>query len=418
MAAHRYWRLYITSANGSTVSTLTELEMFDTAGGVNQCTGGTSFSSSDYDANWLHTKAFDGIKTGNQGWASSTSQTWPTWIGYDFGEGNEKDIIQFNIISQQNNPGHINESPKNFKLQFSDDNIWWYDAGAQFTNVSDWGANETRTFNIVPLAIANKSLHSAAFPLVEISASNTITARSIVAGESEISGRISIAGVPTEDILVRLHHSDSGILVKSTKTNTIGDYKFENVDRYSLFDVVAEDPLKEWEKVVSSRRTPYTSSRIGKCNMYGGERLQFGITKAAPFRYFKLNITSSGDANFINLGAIRLTGEGYQNLCTTYGGTWSQSSAYNSSFESNRAFLETGMWHSAAQSAPFWAQWDFGSGNAHGVDELGVTYTNCCNRYPVNFTFEGSNDGSTWTTLKTVSGETSWTVDVMKIYAL
>lgn len=236
--------------------------MFATAGGVNQCTGGTPFSSSNYDANWTATKAFDGIKTGDQGWASSTSQTWPTWIGYDFGVGNEKDIVQFSITSRQYNPWHITDSPKNFKLQFSDDNIWWYDAGAPFADVSGWGANETRTFDIVPLAIANKSLHSATFPLVEISASNTNTARSIVAGESEISGRISITGTPTEDILVRLHHSDSGILVKTTKTNTIGDYKFENVDRYSLFDVVAEDPNKLYEKKVSSRRSPFVALKL------------------------------------------------------------------------------------------------------------------------------------------------------------
>jgi len=57
-----------------------------------------------------------------------------------------------------------------------------------------------------------------------------------------------------------------------------------------------------------------------------------------------------------------------------------------------------------------WVKYDFGSGNSYVVRSYWIRVDNVPepNRAPKNWTFEGSNDGSTWTTLHTVTNQTSW----------
>ncbi|MEO5912767.1 MAG: DUF1349 domain-containing protein, partial [Luteolibacter sp.] len=53
-----------------------------------------------------------------------------------------------------------------------------------------------------------------------------------------------------------------------------------------------------------------------------------------------------------------------------------------------------------------WLRYDFGAGNAQTVKRYMVTSADVANRDPKNWTFQGSNDGSTWTTLDTQSSQT------------
>lgn len=116
---HRYWRVYVTAnnSNGTTgYAGFLELEMREALGGADQCTGGTA-SASGVDAGNVAANAFDN-DTATRWYSSGTL---PSWIRYDFGAGNEKNIIEFAAKS----PGVQQYTPRDFQLQFSDDGSTW-----------------------------------------------------------------------------------------------------------------------------------------------------------------------------------------------------------------------------------------------------------------------------------------------------
>ena len=271
MAAHRYWRLYVTDNNdpsggpGSNryYTSLIELEMFVTPGGANQCTGGTAIASSDYvGAGWSKNNAFDGVKNNDVGWAANNAPL-PVWLGYDFGSGNDKDIVEFAITARQDT-GSLAQHPKNFVLQFSDDGDFWYDT-MPITGQTGWTYNQTRTFDADPFVPPNVVLqsHFNEIEAINVGVSGSVPQiRGTFAGDAEISGTISIESEPIQNAIVRLHHADTGQLLRSTVSDGIGDYEFLNVKRDALYDVVAEDPNKLWEKKVSSRRSPFVALKL------------------------------------------------------------------------------------------------------------------------------------------------------------
>ena len=121
MAAHTYWRIYITAelgAGGYHVA-LDELEFYDSSG-AKLSTGGTptassSFASPTYDAD----KAFDA--NWSTFWHSATfPSTTPQWIKYQFGSA--ADVASVRLAYRS---GNTNQAPKDFLIQWSDDNSSW-----------------------------------------------------------------------------------------------------------------------------------------------------------------------------------------------------------------------------------------------------------------------------------------------------
>ena len=143
MAAHRYWRVYITAANGHAAVTCVEIELRTSFGGSNVATGGTA-SASTTSFGWVASNAFNGSYSA-PGWHSSALlDGTPQWIEYDFGAGNDKDIVEFKWFSR---PDDVNvaaaQSPKDFKLQYSDDNSTWFDH-VSITGSTNWMLGESR----------------------------------------------------------------------------------------------------------------------------------------------------------------------------------------------------------------------------------------------------------------------------------
>lgn len=113
MAAHRYWRLHATSGNGDPNMGVAEIEMRTSLGGADVTGTGTAAASSGTAAN-----AFD--NSNSTVW-TTTSGAYPHWISYDFGAGNDKDIVEVAI----NTRTQIRFSPIDWTLQWSDDNAAW-----------------------------------------------------------------------------------------------------------------------------------------------------------------------------------------------------------------------------------------------------------------------------------------------------
>jgi hypothetical protein len=140
MAAHRYWRMYITANNGypgGWYMTIAELQLRTSFGGATVCTGGTPISDSAYPGRPA-SYAFDGNTTSS--W-SSDSIALPHYIGYDFGAGNEKDIVEMSVMPADG----INRYPTDWQLQYSDNGTTW--ATLFRVQFSDWTSAGPFVFN-------------------------------------------------------------------------------------------------------------------------------------------------------------------------------------------------------------------------------------------------------------------------------
>jgi hypothetical protein len=151
-SAHRYWRVFVKAVAGGTsdVPVLSEVHFCTTVGGSTVTTGGTAIESSHDAFGEVAANAFDGVLTTN--WAPATS-TMPQWVGYDFGSGNNKLIVQFSVRNRDNGGTPANQSPTEFQLQYSDDSTTWtpvYAASGQ----TGWATGETRTFTVVTASAA------------------------------------------------------------------------------------------------------------------------------------------------------------------------------------------------------------------------------------------------------------------------
>lgn len=149
MAAHRYWRLYITAAQNSVETDITELYLYETVGGA-RITGGTASADSEFNASYVAANAFDG--TGST-WAS-TATAMPHWLKIDFGAGGAKDVAQWGIQSIAT-VGYTNYTPKTFSLQYSDDNVNWISADTRFSETG-WSASETRQWTVPPASFGHR----------------------------------------------------------------------------------------------------------------------------------------------------------------------------------------------------------------------------------------------------------------------
>jgi hypothetical protein len=136
------------------------------------------------------------------------------------------------------------------------------------------------------------------------------------------------------------------------------------------------------------------------------------------YRYWRVNVTqNNGGTNYVAIAELEFRAVvGGPDLTTPAGANGSAASsgdansgnAYYMAFDDNL----TNEWTSNALATPQgWIRYDFGS--PVYISEISM----CCNHAtgevhpqyaPMNFTVEGSNDLATWTTKKSVTGQTNW----------
>ena len=144
MAAHRYWRIYINTTPLNLWVGMDQVKMYDTIGGTNlakyPANGTATASSVNSPAYGCYEDPYVGTT-----WTSHPSTGYvPQWNRFDFGSGNDKDIIQIKIL----NRSVLEYSPGNFKIQYSDDDSAWTDV-ATFDNVAAAGAEGSYYFGPV-----------------------------------------------------------------------------------------------------------------------------------------------------------------------------------------------------------------------------------------------------------------------------
>jgi len=146
-AIHLYWRLYVLSTEDGDAIRIQEIEMAATAGGANQCTGGTASASSEFfDGTKAAANAFDGT---GAAWASDETAApnkggggWNQWVQYEFPA--PVGVAEIRITAD----GFVvNSAPYAFTLLGSNDGVNWT-AYLRVFGEPLWTTNEQRTYAV------------------------------------------------------------------------------------------------------------------------------------------------------------------------------------------------------------------------------------------------------------------------------
>jgi hypothetical protein len=131
---HRLWRIFVSTINGGTRTSIPEIQFRATSGGADQATGGRAYTSSENVG--AAASAFD--DTTATEW--STTNTTNQHIGYAF---TGPVAVQEVVIS---GPVNTSRAPNTFKIQSSDDGVTWTDEKS-LSGVT-WTASEVKTYSV------------------------------------------------------------------------------------------------------------------------------------------------------------------------------------------------------------------------------------------------------------------------------
>lgn len=140
MAAHRYWRIYITANNGDSYTGIAEVEFRDASDtdltSPSMTVDQSSFFSSSVGANTVN-NSFGSVWVTNGG-------AMPQWVSYDFGSAVDPKSVAIALEAY----AISTRAPRDFKIQYSDDGSSWTDQ-ASITGQTSWTAD---TFKVFPIA--------------------------------------------------------------------------------------------------------------------------------------------------------------------------------------------------------------------------------------------------------------------------
>lgn len=128
----RYWRLFVTASNGGTFMIVSEWYL--RFSGVDLTTSGKVYDAESAVFSTTAAGLFDGL-TENwfEGWATNAPSSGnPRWASIDFGSSVTVDEVALTVAGAP-----ATESPRDFEIQYSNDNSNWTTA-ISVTNETAW----------------------------------------------------------------------------------------------------------------------------------------------------------------------------------------------------------------------------------------------------------------------------------------
>lgn len=438
-AAKQYWRLLFISNNGHNRATVTELQFTGA-----RATGGTALSSGDYDATWAADKAFDGIVTGDQGWASvHDNAVQGAYIGYQFPSA--VGVFAVDIFARTNTSGLLGH-PRDAFIQSSNDGVRWDDEWA-INNQSGWTANQKRTFYRPQVDnVSREEFTYWRLLFTEKTMLNSIFGYSIQVGELEFNGSQALGGTPfasasnenpPQNAIARAF---DGVKGDDSFWNAIWDtgislgYQFSSpraINSVMITPRTHNDTATRW----SPRGFIVQASNDGvnwfdQWIVSGIPAWVPGRTKAfmrtplhvsQPHKYWRVNITSSNNRAAISLlefadeiGGPTLTGSG--NAIAS--GSWPNSGGNN--YDKENAFngsTADPAWVSDIVTSG-WLGYEFLTPVA--IREVRIGGRSASGQCPNTFTIEYSDDGVDWVSVASYANLVSseWPVDDTKWFTI
>ncbi len=249
MTAHRYWRLLLPaiSVNSGIRACVSEMELRTSIGGSSVASGGTASASSELSGVYAASKAFDGSSASSNGWISATEVNY--WLKYDFGSGNEKDIVEIKLYTPAASGGSvaITYFPVFGIFQYSDDDVTW--VNHLYIGGMEQSYNKSYVFNTSTNAAANKRTYTL------LSADNkNIIRKTPFTGDYCLSGVTTNMATPVPRRIC-LHDQVSRQLIATTHSKADGVFEFDYLDNRE-FVVIGVDDSGTQNDIVFSHIAP------------------------------------------------------------------------------------------------------------------------------------------------------------------
>jgi hypothetical protein len=156
MAAHRYWRLFVSSVVGSpNWCTIDEVELRTTPGGVTVTDAATVVTASSNYNGGSSAPAHVTDKTSGTFWTSATGTVQPSnpcWLMFDLGA--PQAVVEFSITPLSGLP---DRAPNSFALQASDDGVNWPPFSQIIPLQAPWTNTEKRVFSFAEYFLAGNA---------------------------------------------------------------------------------------------------------------------------------------------------------------------------------------------------------------------------------------------------------------------
>lgn len=215
MSAARYWRIWFGTVVG--VARFAEVEMRTTIGGADQCTGGTAIGSSGTPAN-----AFDD-NTGTE-WVATVDSV--SFIGYDFGAGNDKDIVEFVLRTSGSLPA---ASCGAFTLQSSPDNSVWTPRSVRYAGYA-YTANTATTITRYTSADVTTRVASRTAAAYFAAATETTGPYTAIPTNGVVNGQVLEGTTPVPYARVMAYNRASGELIRKAICDANGYFAMPGFD--------------------------------------------------------------------------------------------------------------------------------------------------------------------------------------------
>ncbi|WP_140636574.1 discoidin domain-containing protein [Methylibium rhizosphaerae] len=260
MPAYRYWRLEITGRQAYSTG-IGELSLRTAVGAGSVATGGTPISSADYQG-FVNANAFDGNPS--TFWLPSNAGSAVGWIGYDFGAGNEQDIVEWAADCSAASVG--GQVPEKMVLAYSADGVNWTGAYPILRPPAEqgvYGAMVSYTNDLAPAKVRGQA--GRVIPgwptggLVARSWTGTIARPDAQdGGRYHLHGTVKVDGTPDIPVSRRvwLFDHDGARLVREQWSDAVtGAYDFRHIALKPYF-VVAFDHTHNFRAVIADRVMP------------------------------------------------------------------------------------------------------------------------------------------------------------------
>jgi lysophospholipase L1-like esterase len=355
-SATYYYVVKAVNSNGSSAASSEANAMTQGSGGLTDvATGGTATGSEGSPQ-----YAFDG----------NFSTLWQAQhstgvLQYQFGGGASYDVTQYKIT---NGPTTTGRDPKNWTFLGSNDGTTWTTLDTQ-TNQTFSAVNTTNTYNI-------SNANSYKYYQLNVTANNgnpllEVTELQLMAGTG------STPAAPTGLTASVISSSQVNL-----SWNSVSGATGYNLYRGTSSGGESSTPV--------NGGTPLTTTSYSDT----------GLSASTTYYYIVKAVNSSGSSGASNEATGTTSSHTLSNVTT--GGTASGSEGTASyAFDGSNSTI----WQAQHQTG--WIEYQFGSGASYAVSEYKITngFTTT-GRDPAAWQLQGSNDGSTWTTVDSQSGQT------------
>jgi len=154
-----------------------------------------------------------------------------------------------------------------------------------------------------------------------------------------------------------------------------------------------------------------------------------GAPGAVAYRYWRILITdNAGDTGYTAIQEMELRIGGVDQTSaalaiasaaasSVFSGTGTQPAS--NGFDNDFTDINNAWATATGASYPHWLRWDFGA-SPKAIEHFAIWPQNrsdLVSRSPKNFSLQGSDNATTWTTLKTYVGISAWTAGTGQVFA-